>query len=127
MMKYLRILVAIAVFTFNACKQDETEPPVIENPINAIISYSVEPQETDASISSGLNTQFAFITQNPSSRKDKLLIFLPGTQAQPSTYLKFCKQLQKMAIIQLALIIKTTSPLPIFVGIRTTKIVITMF
>lgn len=81
------LLLSLALL-FASCGKEDTVPPPVENTLNTILKYLVAPNETDANISSGLNDQFAFVAEDPKVRKNRLFIFLPGTLAKPSTYLK---------------------------------------
>ncbi|GAB4397594.1 MAG: hypothetical protein OHK0053_14400 [Microscillaceae bacterium] len=72
-----------------ACSDETKNPaPSAPEPPYSFLSYSVLPQTTDPNISTGLSTQYAYLPQEASLRKNRLFIFLPGTFAKPQTYLR---------------------------------------
>ena len=87
MMILLRLLTIPVLLLLVGCGSDDTVPPDIETPLSQILVYPVTPNQTDPAISPGLNTQFAFIARDSTVRKNKLFVFLPGTLAEPTTYL----------------------------------------
>lgn len=70
-----------------SCSEDDISEDM-DNQIVPIMSISVDPQQTDANITTGLGTQFAYVPISADDRTNKLLIFIPGTFSNPETYRK---------------------------------------
>jgi hypothetical protein len=88
--KNVTIIILLLTFLISCSKdnKDDANPiPTFKTPYE-FVNYEVLPQTTDPTIITGLSTQYAYLPKEPTVRKNKLFIFLPGTFAKPQTYLK---------------------------------------
>ena len=136
MKKAIYVVIALSLF---ACKKEviSNQPGSINNEksttasssiaslISAnytIIFHAATPKQTDAAIvtnSSGDVTQTAYLPQNASARKDRLLIFIPGTFGLPSNYDEVCEAAAANGYYAFAVAYSNLLPVEFEAGVKT--------
>ncbi|HAA18130.1 MAG TPA: hypothetical protein DCP28_04895, partial [Cytophagales bacterium] len=85
-----RHLVLACLALLAACNLSERVDPLpdsVPGP-HQILSYAVEPEDTEPDLTTGLETQYAYLPAEASARVGRLVIFIPGTFGQPQGYLR---------------------------------------
>lgn len=124
------IYFSFSVLLFSACKKELV--PTTELSINrselqksqamldfAFTEHKATPKQTDPKITTlalGATTQFAYLPTNPAVRKDRLFIFIPGTTATPSNYLKIVKVAASQGYYSFGVAYSDLSPIEFYTG-----------